>query len=66
VNKYGLDAFALIILDYHMPLKSGLEVLREVNKISDEEKMLMPCVVFFSAYIENLHEKRVEAEELGA
>jgi len=51
VRKWGPRAFALIILDYNMPT-NGLLALREIKKISEQNEVSMPCVVFLSAYLE--------------
>jgi len=60
IKQNDKQTFAMLLLDYNMPYKSGIDVLKAVKMNYLLNEATMPRVVFLSSYISDELKKKAE------
>ena len=55
-----MSSFDVVILDYKMPKRDGLEVAKEILEVNPEQ-----WIIFTSAYVKKMLEESVEGLKRG-
>jgi len=63
IANSDMKTFVLILLDQYMPLKTGLQALKEIKNLYRDANVIMPKTAFISGYIDR--DLRRKGKKLG-